>query len=82
MFSRIVRWAQGRHTLFAIYFTLAGTVLQCFHRLDGNFIALITAVQGFVFFHSMQENKFKIQNGGDTKDGGSDVSDSSTPDPK
>jgi hypothetical protein len=79
MFSKVVRWAQGRHTLFAIYFTLAGTVLQCFHRLDGNFIALITAVQGFVFFHSMQENKFKISNGGDTEGDKNVASDSNTP---
>lgn len=81
MFSKMVRWAQGRHTLFALYFTLAGTVLQVFHRLDGNFIALITAVQGFVFAHSYAESKFNISNGGDTK-GDKDVASTSTPDVK
>ena len=58
MFKRLMVWANGRHTLFAIYFTITGTMLQCFHRLDGNFIALITAVQAFVFAHSAQENYF------------------------
>lgn len=69
MFSRIVLWAKGRHTLFALYFTLAGTVLQVFHRLDGNFIALIAAVQTFVFAHSVQENHFDKDKGAndDTK---------------
>jgi hypothetical protein len=71
MFSKIVAWAQGRHTLFAIYFALAGTGLQLAHRLDGNFIALIAAVQAFVFAHSAQENYFKKDGGdkGDTNDG-------------
>lgn len=32
--------------------------MQWFHRLDGNYIALITAVQGFVFAHAAQENYF------------------------
>lgn len=82
MFNRIVRWAQGRHTLFAIYFALTGTVLQVFHRLDGNFIALITAVQGFVFAHSYAENKFGITNGGDTEGDKNAASNSATPDTK
>jgi hypothetical protein len=62
MLQKVFQWAQGRHTTFAVYFALAGTVLQVFHKLDGNFIALITAVQGFVFAHSYQENKFAVQN--------------------
>lgn len=84
MFSKIVRWAQGRHTLFAIYFALTGTVLQVFHLLDGNFIALITAVQGFVFAHSYAENKFNITNGGEkvNTEGDKNAASNITPDPK
>ena len=59
MFKKLAIWAQGRHTLFAAYFALSGTVLQICHRLDGNFIALIAAVQGFVFAHALQENHFE-----------------------
>lgn len=66
MFSKLVKWAQGRHTLFALYFALTGTVLQCFHKLDGNFIALIAAVQAFVFAHAVQENYYD-KDGGDKK---------------
>lgn len=73
MFKKIVAWAQGRHTLFALYFALSGTTLQVFHRLDGNFIALIAAVQAFVFAHSTQENYFDNKTGGD-KTGEKDVS--------
>lgn len=62
-FKTAVTWAQGRHTLFAIYFAGAGTILQCFHKLDGNFIALITAVQGFVFAHSWKEDHFDSKQG-------------------
>ena len=72
MFKKMIGWCQGRHTLFALYFTLAGTALQIFHKLDGNFIALIAAVQAFVFAHSAQENYFEKKNGGDSKDGTSD----------
>lgn len=32
--------------------------MQWFHRLDGNYIALIGAVQGLVLLHSGQENYF------------------------
>jgi len=59
MFKKLAAWAQGRHTLFAAYFALVGTGLQVSHRLDGNFIALIAAVQAFVFAHSVQENHFE-----------------------
>lgn len=37
--------------------------MQWFHKLDGNYIALITALQGFVFAHSVQENYFSKPQG-------------------
>jgi hypothetical protein len=61
MFKKVILWAQGRHTLFAIYFAIFGSVLQCFHKLDGNYIALIAAVQGFVFAHSAKEDYFEAK---------------------
>jgi hypothetical protein len=51
----------GRHTMFAVYFALMGTVLAWFHRLDMNFIALIGAVQGFVLLHSGKEDWFSLK---------------------
>jgi len=58
MFQKLSQWCQGRHTLFALFFTISGTVLAWFHRLDPNYVALIGAIQGFVFMHSYKEDKF------------------------
>lgn len=63
MLKRFFGWCAGRHTGFAVFFALMGTLLQWFHRLDGQYIALITVLQGWVFAHSYQENKFAAQNG-------------------
>lgn len=64
MFNKIFKWTAGRHTGFAIFFTLSATALAWFHRLDGNYALVITAIQGFVFAHSAQENYFSGQNAG------------------
>lgn len=56
MWQKLIGWCQGRHTAFAIYFTIAGTVLAVFHKLDVNFIMLIGAVQGLVLGHSIKED--------------------------
>jgi hypothetical protein len=58
MFKKVILWAQGRHTLFAAYFTIVGTILEWFHRLDANYIMLIGAVQTFVLGHSIKEDYF------------------------
>jgi hypothetical protein len=68
MFKRLTDYLQGRHTTFAIFFALSGSFMQWFHHLDGNYIALITAVQGLVLAHSAQENYFSAKgptDGGD-----------------
>lgn len=57
-FSKIANWAEGRHTLFAIFFAVHGTILAWFHRLDLNYIALIGAIQGLVLAHSAKEDYF------------------------
>lgn len=59
MLSKLFRWLQGRHTGFAIYFTLMGTTLSWFHKLDINFIMLIGAIQSFVLAHSAKEDYFE-----------------------
>lgn len=57
-FSKLVTWCQGRHTLFAIFFTVMGTLMAWFHRLDPSYVALIGAIQAFVFAHSYKEDHF------------------------
>jgi hypothetical protein len=37
--------------------------MQWFHRLDGNYIALITAIQGFVFAHSTAQTYIASKDG-------------------
>lgn len=59
MFARIFRWCQGRHTAFAIFFTIVGSALAWHQRLDMSYVALVTAIQGWVFAHSYKEDKFK-----------------------
>jgi hypothetical protein len=61
MLQKLSRWLQGRHTMFAIYFALVGTVLAWYHRLDINFIMLIGAVQSFVLGHSIKEDWFAMK---------------------
>jgi len=58
MLKKIMDWCQGRHTAFAVFFAAAGTVMQWYHKLDMNYVALIGAVQGFVFAHSAKEDYF------------------------
>ena len=56
MLSTIFKWCSGRHTGFAAFFAVSGTALQYYHRLDMNYIALVTAVQGLVLAHSVKED--------------------------
>jgi hypothetical protein len=62
MFSTIFKWCSGRHTLFAAFFAISGTALQYYHRLDMNYIALVTAVQGLVLAHSAKEDYTEYKN--------------------
>lgn len=73
MLQKIFAYCSGRHTAFAIFFALVGTGLQVYHRLDANYIGLITVIQGWVFAHSYQENKFNKDGGGSTDKGDQDV---------
>jgi len=58
MFQSLIKWSAGRHTLAAVWFSLTGLGLACFHRLDGNYVALIGALQGYICLHSIKEDYF------------------------
>ena len=67
MFKNLVNYMQGRHTLFAAFFAVAGVALQWFHRLDSTFVAYMTALMGMVLGHSIQENHFEKKDDTDKK---------------
>jgi hydrogenase/urease accessory protein HupE len=56
--QKMFAFFQGRHTFFALFFTLMGTIMAWYHRLDMSYVALVTAVQGLVFAHSYKEDQF------------------------
>lgn len=53
---------QGRATTFAILFTVCGLILAFQGKLDFNYAAFVTAIQGLVFAHSCKEDWFAKQN--------------------
>lgn len=59
MFNKLFKWCNGRHTSFAVFFTIMGTLLAWFHRLDPSYVALVGAIQALVCAHSVQENYFE-----------------------
>jgi hypothetical protein len=59
MIKKILIWSQGRSTLFASFFALAGTTLAWYNRLTPTYVALVTAIQGYVVVHSIKEDYFK-----------------------
>jgi len=58
MFQRLINFSQGRHTLAAAWFALTGLCLAWFHRLDGNYVSLVVALQGYICVHSIKEDYF------------------------
>ena len=64
LFSKAVVWCHGRHTLFALFFTIMGTLMAWFHRLDPSYVALIGAIQSFVFAHSWKQDQCDRNNPG------------------
>jgi len=78
MFQKLLQWLKDKHVTFAIFFTIYGSVLEWFHRLDLNYIALITAVQGFLFAHSAKDDYFANKNGGNGGNNVTEVSNEST----
>jgi hypothetical protein len=58
MFQKIFTWANGRSTAFAAFFTGFGSLLAWFNKLTPTYIALVTAIQGYVVLHSVKEDYF------------------------
>jgi hypothetical protein len=56
--KRLLAWPQGRTTTFAAFFALFGSILAWFSRLTPTYIALVTALQGYVVVHSIKEDYF------------------------
>ncbi|HEY6767568.1 MAG TPA: hypothetical protein VI386_22660 [Candidatus Sulfotelmatobacter sp.] len=63
--NKMFQYLSGRHTAFAAFFAATGTVMQCYHKLDLNYVALIGAVQTFVFAHSAKEDYFENKSKGE-----------------
>jgi hypothetical protein len=61
MFQRLVAWAQGRHTLFAMIELAIGSALAWFGKLDMNFVALVGVIQGMILGHSVKEDYFSAK---------------------
>lgn len=54
--NKFFTFLQGRTTGFCVAFFFAGNVMHWFHRLDGTYIAFMTALMGFVLGHSVKED--------------------------
>lgn len=59
MYSKLVSYFRGRHTLFLVACMSIGVVMAWFHRLDGNLVTLLLGLQGMVLAHSVKEDYFK-----------------------
>ena len=58
MFKKMFVWANGRSTAFAAFFTGFGSLLAWYSKLTPTYIALVTAIQGYVVLHSVKEDYF------------------------
>jgi hypothetical protein len=56
--KKLFAFGCGRHTTFAIFFALAGTVLAFMGKLTGEYVALIGAIQTLVAAHSLKETHY------------------------
>jgi hypothetical protein len=54
--NKLFSLLQGRTTGFCSAFFVTGNLLHWFHRLDGTYIAFMTALMGFVLGHSVKED--------------------------
>jgi hypothetical protein len=54
--ARLFNFFSGRHTAFAIFFAITGTVLAFIGKLTDSYVALITAIQALILAHSAKED--------------------------
>lgn len=55
--NQIFNALQGRTTTFLAFFTLMGTIMHWFHRLDSTYMSFVGIVMGFVLAHSVKDDK-------------------------
>jgi hypothetical protein len=55
---KLFKFGCGRHTTFAVFFALAGTILAAFGKLTSEYVALIGAIQALIAFHSWKESRY------------------------
>lgn len=60
---------QGRHTAFAVWFAVTAFALAWEGKLTDSYAATITALQALILAHSVKEDYFLRQRGGDNSDG-------------
>jgi hypothetical protein len=58
MLQKLFNALSGRTTAFCGSFFVAGNVFHYFHRLDGTYIAFMTALLGIIVGHSVKEDIF------------------------
>ena len=68
MIRKLFNFFTGRHTFFALFFTVSGTALAWCGRLSMPYVALIGAVQSYVFAHSLKESHFSEGHDDEHKD--------------
>jgi hypothetical protein len=54
----VFNFFKGRSTFFALFFTFVGTILLLKHMLTMEYVALATAIQGFVVGHSWKQDAY------------------------
>jgi len=58
LMANIFKFAQGRHTFFALFFATTAFILALMGKLTGAYACTITAIQAFVLGHSMKQDHF------------------------
>lgn len=61
MFNKLTQFCQGRHTTFAILFSIVGSVFQWFHKLDATYVSFVTVMMGYILGHSVKEDYFAVK---------------------
>lgn len=58
MFAKLLKFFQGRHTLFVVACMGIGGVMSWFGKLDANLVTLLLGLQAMVLGHSIKEDYF------------------------
>lgn len=53
----IFRFCQGRHTFFGLFFAITAFVLALRSELTHTYVEIIVALQAYVLFHSIKEDR-------------------------